>query len=61
MKVPNNMLLCVLFYLILKIFRKKYFIAKETGKCVEVMKFMKITSLTNGKLDLNSGLVTPPN
>lgn len=30
-------------------------------RCFEVMKFMKLMSLVNGKLDLNSGLLTPPN
>lgn len=37
------------------------FIAKETERYFEIMPFMKLMSLVNGKLDLNSGLLTPPN
>lgn len=57
------MLSCKLFYLSLKIFMEEasFFIAKEAEKCFEVMKFMNLLSLVNGKLDWNSGLLTSPN
>lgn len=37
-----------------------FFIAKETEKYFEVMKFIKFMSLVNGKLDFNSDHLTPP-
>lgn len=55
MKVLNNTLSRILFYLLLKIFMKEaiFVIAKETEKRFEVMNFINLMSSVSGKLDLN--------